>query len=75
MSKKHLKILEAFMSSELKKKPQTCLQTNYSEFGGKIESYSIVFFNYDSITGKSNSIPLDGFNELKYSEMIKKLTN
>lgn len=56
MSKKHIKLLEAFMISEIKSQAQTALQTNYNK-DGKIQSYSVVLLQYDQFPMRIKASP------------------
>lgn len=73
MSKKHLKILEAFFHSEISNQPQAALQSNYNK-DGKIESYSVISLACDIYTHKDKSTPIDGYIKLSYNDMMSKLT-
>ena len=73
MTKKNLKILEAFFNSEISKQPQAAIQSNYNK-DGKIESYSVISLACDIYSHKDKSTPIDGYINLSYDEMLNKLT-
>lgn len=73
MSKKQLKILEAFFNSEISNQQQAALQSNYNK-DGKIESYSVISLARDIYTHKDKSTTINGYINLSYDEMLNKLT-